>query len=163
MPTSPLRVRSTRSATELAFRLRARRAGLDFLDLKTADALDHVMVDGRTREKSVLTLSHWANVASPRRYRRDTSTEMCLAYLARHRRLPKAAGVTSDHLDEDGLCSLAVFVDPAGAFDRAERLEALALAGDFSRVRDEHAAKLSFVAAAMLDAARSPFLADGRD
>jgi hypothetical protein len=91
-------------------------------------------------------VSHWPGNRSPGWLRADTSTEMVLRLLASPERdlfLDKVEIVTNNHYDVDGALAVAAAVEPDFAREHAGLFVAAATFGDFSRVRDERAAKLA--------------------
>ena len=122
----------------------------------------HVMVDGSARPGTALVLSHWPGSSTPREMWADLSTEIAFRYL-KGPRATSASVVTCDHLDEDGLASLAVLYAPDAALANEQLLVGLASAGDFGVVIDERSAALAFAVHALVDPARSPYATAGVD
>jgi hypothetical protein len=138
-----------------------RRGGLRFLRYEAADGTPHIMVDGAARPSSVLTLSHWPQSPTPVELARDSSTEIVLDCLrlvggpragrrrlgrvtqSALRQLPKAAVVTNDHFDEDGLMSVFAMVEPETALRLGERLVAVGAFGDFGVLRSPAATRVA--------------------
>ncbi|KAI9016896.1 hypothetical protein DFJ74DRAFT_678708 [Hyaloraphidium curvatum] len=115
-----------------------------------AAATPHVTADCIPDASTLLNLSHSNPNITPAVYKRDTSTETCLAFLSdrgtglaeiasKHAELagtslPASLPVTVNHADEDGLLSLFVLIEPAFANENAGLLSAMATCGDFSRL-----------------------------
>jgi hypothetical protein len=83
-------------------------------------------------------LSHWPGNRTPREYKADLSTEICLSFAraepaARRAFLGGVGTVLNDHYDTDGFGSLLAILRPEVAFAREERLLAAAATGDFGR------------------------------
>jgi hypothetical protein len=114
------------------------------------------VVDGAAVATTALTLSHWPNNTTPERYRRETSTETALAWVAEHDPQRVAAVVSNNHFDEDGLLSMYAVVNPRDALARAALLGDAARAGDFGVWRTRAAARLCFTIEAHVDPALSP-------
>jgi hypothetical protein len=134
-----------------------------YVDAEQLGETPHVVVDGAPRASTVLTLSHWPMSPTPKALRRDLSTEIAIAFLESPGDLAQGArAVTSDHLDEDGLCALDVLVHPGEATARADLLVEIARVGDFGVVRDLRAAKVALALAHLFDREYSP-LRDGSE
>lgn len=132
--------------------------GLPFAAVGDLDDRPHVVVDGAARATSVLSLTHWPSSRTPTALARDLSAEIAVAYLgAPAWWAARAEAVTNDHVDQDGLASLYLLVDPPAALVHAPLLVEVARVGDFDVVRDATAAKVAFALAALADPARSPF------
>lgn len=99
-------------------------------DLET----EHLSVDGMSPQGP--NLSHWPGNRTPRAWKRDLSTGICLAFR-------QAAGaeqaaflggvqqVLNDHYDSDGFGSLLTILKPELAMEREVELLAAAQVGDF--------------------------------
>lgn len=126
--------------------------------LPYAEARDqpNIVVDGAPLPSTVLTLSHWPVNTTPAAFKRDTSTETALAYVARHDPRYIAAVVTNNHFDEDGLFSMFSVLEPRRALSHATLLIDASRAGDFGVFRTRDAARLCFVIEAHADPALSP-------
>jgi len=127
-----------------------------FLPWRAARGHPHIVVDGASLPTTVLTLSHWPNNTTPERYRRETSTETALAWVARNDPRRVADAVTNNHFDEDGLFSMYAVMRPGPALAAAGLLADAAHAGDFGVFRDRDAARLCFAIEAHVDPALSP-------
>jgi hypothetical protein len=118
----------------------------------------HVVVDGAPRPGTSCTLSHWPRTPTPSELRGDTSAAIVLDALARPAAVPRIArrcGVaTIDHLDEDGVLSLALLCRPELSERFGERMVAAAAVGDFGVGWDDDAIRLAFALGAAL--ARDP-------
>ena len=77
-----------------------------------------------------IELSHWVPNSTPARYKADTSTGICLRYVA-DPATDDVDLVVNDHADVDGILSLYVLLHPDVALDNADRLVDAAAAGDF--------------------------------
>jgi hypothetical protein len=118
--------------------------------LLTESSTPHVTLDCITDASTLLNLSHSNPNVTLEVYKRDTSTEICLAFLERPEtglaEIAKKANdfgqkdasgsipVTVNHLDEDGLYSLFCLVNPVYARENAGLLKLLATCGDFTRL-----------------------------
>ena len=81
-------------------------------------------------------LSHWPGNRTPKRWKADLSTGICLQFAradaARQREfLGEAEVVLNDHYDTDGFCSLLAVLRPDVATAREEVCLAAATTGDF--------------------------------
>jgi hypothetical protein len=85
---------------------------------------------GRARRPGEIELSHWVPNATDARYKADTSTEICLRYVADPAR-ESADLVVNDHVDVDGILSLYVLLHPDLALEHADALVGAAEMGDF--------------------------------
>src|SRR5262245_58057059 len=85
--------------------------------------------DDRFREGVDLELSHWIPNRTPERFKADTSTEICLSFIASGDRSFEL--VVNNHADVDGV--LAVFTLVAGewALEHRQTLAQAAHMGDF--------------------------------
>ena len=84
-------------------------------------------------------LSHWPGNRTPRRWKRDLSTAICLAFTRasedeRREFLGGADQVLNDHYDTDGFGSLVAVLRPELAVEREVSLLAGALVGDFQQL-----------------------------
>jgi hypothetical protein len=129
---------------------------LDYLPWAEAAGVPHIVVDGAARATTVLTLSHWPNNTTPEPYRRETSTETALAWVAAHDPARWARHVTNNHFDEDGLFSMYAVHQRRDALARASLLADAARAGDFGTYRDRAAARLMFIVESWCDPRTSP-------
>lgn len=120
----------------------------------------HIVVDGKDKDSTLLTLSHWPWNRTPESLRRDTSTHIALAYLEDEAAHLEAGIVSNSHYDEDGLLSMFALTNPELAWQHRDLLIRTSYASDFWRCEDEDAAKLSFVLAAWTDPETSPLPAD---
>lgn len=143
------------------------------------------MVDGAPRRRSVVTLSHWPQAATPKAVARDLSVEMALDYARMAVGWPSSGGgggggrggdgavamrallergeaalaVTNDHFDEDGLMSVLSLVDPEWALEREHLLVGIASCGDFGVVPEEVgdlAARVAFAIEPLADEEAGP-------
>jgi len=78
-----------------------------------------------------LELSHWVPNLTPERYKADTSTEICLRFVADPARERAFDLAVNNHVDIDGLLSLFVVSHPEAALAHRERLVQVAEMGDF--------------------------------
>lgn len=85
---------------------------------------------GRVRRPGDIELSHWVPNETAAPYKADTSTEICLRYVADPGREP-ADLVVNDHVDVDGILSLYVLLHPEPALEHADTLIGAAEMGDF--------------------------------
>ncbi|MEO0480725.1 MAG: DUF6687 family protein [Planctomycetota bacterium] len=98
------------------------------------DDRPHVSVDGMTEHGP--NLSHWPGNRTPKRYKRDLSTGICLAFARapeseRRDFLGGVEFVVNDHYDTDGFLSMLSLTRPSVALAREEVLLAAAGTGDF--------------------------------
>jgi hypothetical protein len=111
-----------------------------------ADLVDHILVDGAARPRSVLTLSHWPNSPTPRSLWRDTSTQICLSWLelAPSKKAPQwgrllemvregQVAVALDHVDVDGVLAATLLALPELQSHHG-LMAAASVVGDFRRV-----------------------------
>ncbi|QDU69011.1 DUF6687 family protein [Engelhardtia mirabilis] len=117
-------------------------------------------VDGATGAPG-LELSHWPGNRTPVHLRHRLSTGIALrfAMLPEAERRALAEGCTAvvnNHYDTDGLCAAWTVLNPERARSLASRLIAVAAAGDFQRVPDEHAFCVDVLVQAITDPERSP-------
>jgi len=134
------------------------------LTYRGLDELDgpHVMVDGASRPGTVLQLSHWPASTTPEALRRDLSAEIAFAYLEHEAAWGHGtATATIDHLDEDGLVSLAVLTDPAFADGHRQLLIEVARAGDFCVLEPGLPARVAFALARLIADGESPARGEG--
>lgn len=129
---------------------------LRYLPYGEARSRPNIVVDGAPLPSTVLTLSHWPVNTTPAAFKRDTSTETALAWVARHDPGRIAAAVTNNHFDEDGLFSMFSVLDPRRALRHAALLIDASRAGDFGVFRTREAARLCFVVEAHADPVLSP-------
>ena len=99
-------------------------------------------VDGTTGAPG-LELSHWPGNRTPPHLRHRLSTGIALRFAmlpeAERRELAEGCtAVVNNHYDTDGLCAAWTVLNPERARSLAQRLIAVAAAGDFQRVPDEH-------------------------
>lgn len=86
-------------------------------------------VDASYREGLDLELSHWIPNATPAQYKADTSTEICLRFVAVH---PDGEDlVINNHVDVDGALSTFVLLHPQLAYEHRHTLVQAAEVGDF--------------------------------
>lgn len=122
--------------------------GLRYLDYESSRGVPNIVVDGSANESTVLTLSHWPGAATPPELSRDLSAEIAFAYLDTPSAHRSVEAVTNNHLDQDGLVSVHVLVDPDLSMQHRDLLVDVAAAGDFGTYRDRRAARASMVIAA---------------
>lgn len=104
------------------------------------DGVPNIMVDSLRSPDTVLELSHWPGNRTPAPYKADTSTEIVLNFLRSPERdyfLGRAAAVSNDHFDIDGLLSTWALLHPEDALARADLLVRAAYAADFGTYIDE--------------------------
>src|SRR5262245_20719896 len=78
--------------------------------------------DTAFRPDSDLELSHWVPKLTPARYKADTSTEICLNFVADPARERGFDLAVNNHVDVDGLLSLFVVSHAELALAHRERL-----------------------------------------
>lgn len=132
------------------------KSPLRFVPYRDVGGRPNIVVDGAPLPSTVLTLSHWPVNATPARFKRDTSTETALAYVAEREPRRLAGIVTNNHFDEDGLLSMFTVMRPGLALRHRALLADAARAGDFGAFRSRQAARLCFVIEAHADPALSP-------
>ncbi len=135
-------------------------ASVRYVPRDEVGARPNIVVDGAPLDSTVLTLSHWPVNSTPEPYRRDTSTETALAWVARNDPASVAAIVTNNHFDEDGLLSMFTVLEPRAALGRRELLADAARAGDFGIYRSRESARLCFTIESLSDPAQSPLPAE---
>jgi hypothetical protein len=86
--------------------------------------------DAGFREGTDVELSHWVPNRTPARYKADTSTEICLNFVADPLPGPWELAV-NNHLDVDGVLSIYALVRGEQALARRETLVAASRMGDF--------------------------------
>lgn len=94
----------------------------------------HLSVDGMTAEGP--NLSHWPGNRTPRRYKADLSTGICLLFARASESeqtafLGDAEFVVNDHYDTDGFLSMLAVTRPDVALQHEELCLAAAATGDF--------------------------------
>jgi hypothetical protein len=94
------------------------------------------------RPHSDLELSHWVPNLTPARYKADTSTEICLRFVADPQRERGFELVVNNHVDVDGTLALFVLAHGEAALPHRERLRQAAEMGDFQAWGDEPAQRL---------------------
>jgi hypothetical protein len=118
--------------------------------------LANIIVDGAPLKSTVLTLSHWPNNSTPEILKRDTSTEICFAYLDHPEFHLEVPAVSNNHFDEDGLFSMLVVSQPELAIAHRQLLIDASRAGDFGYFSSRDAARLCFAVESCADPAASP-------
>lgn len=79
-----------------------------------------------------LHLSHWEGNRTPERFKRDTSTETALTFVASGAAREWAdAALVNNHFDTDGVLTVFTLLDPERALAHRSLLVAAAEAGDF--------------------------------
>lgn len=134
----------------------SRLRSLQYVPYRQVGSRPNIVVDGAPLAATVLTLSHWPVNATPPAYKRDTSTETVLAWVADHDPRRLAGVVTNNHFDEDGLFSMFALLEPRRALACRELLIDASRAGDFGVYRERDAARLCFAIEAHADPALSP-------
>ncbi len=92
---------------------------------------DGAAADGALRHGLDLELSHWIPNRTPARYKADTSTAICLRYLADPERDTGYQLAVNNHVDVDGLLSLYSLCQGPAALAHRDTLIAAAEMGDF--------------------------------
>lgn len=120
----------------------------------------NIIVDGAAQADTVLTLSHWPGSGTPAEFLADTSTETVMNYLttpgSKNQYAPKVRAVSSNHFDEDGLCSTWAMLNPKAALEWRDLVVDVATAGDFETYRRPQAAKVVFTIRSYADPETSP-------
>jgi hypothetical protein len=118
----------------------------------------NLIVDGKSHEASVLTLSHWPGSGTPPKYKDDLSAQIVFRYLDDPdvRLLSTVDVVSNNHFDEDGLVSMYALINPELAMEDREVLIDIARAGDFGTFSDRESARVSFVLSAWSNPDLSP-------
>lgn len=101
----------------------------------------HLSVDGMTPEGP--NLSHWPGNRTPRRYKADLSTGICLTFSAapadeQEAFLEDAELVVNDHYDTDGFLSMLAITRPDVAFANEDVCLLAAATGDFQAYHSKH-------------------------
>ncbi len=94
-----------------------------------------IFVDGQTRgyrPSFDLELSHWVPNQTPKEYKKNTSTEICLEFVKNPRPEFENALIINNHLDVDGLLSVFVLQNPSLSLVHETILVDAARAGDFN-------------------------------
>lgn len=117
---------------------------VDFVAWHARDQRCTVAVDSLATAGSVLVLSHWANLETPARWRRDVATESVFEYLEQDGVLPSRL-VTTDHFDADGALATFALAQPETAWRHRHLLMEAARYGDFRRSDDPQAIKVAAV------------------
>jgi Family of unknown function (DUF6687) len=111
----------------------------------------HVIVDGAPRPGTVCTLSHWPRTPTPTTLRADLSAQITLRALEHPELVPDVEIASIDHVDEDGLVSLALLTIEGLAGTDDDLLVEAARVGDFGVVTRRDAALVSFALGAVDD------------
>jgi len=111
----------------------------------------HVIVDGAPRPGTVLTLSHWPGTPTPEGLWSDVSAGIVRHALA-GTRLSAVEAVSIDHVDADGVLSLALLCVEGLAAAHGPLPEDAATVGDFGVVHDRAAARVAFAVNALATA-----------
>lgn len=133
-----------------------RHPALQYVPRHEVGVRPNIVVDGAPLASTVLTLSHWPNSVTPEAFRRDTSTEIALAWIEDHDPREVAAIVTNNHFDEDGLLGMFALLEPALAWRHRQLMADTARAADLGEYRSREAARLFFVLEGHADPRRSP-------
>jgi hypothetical protein len=115
----------------------------------------NVIVDGRSNDATVLSLSHWRDSGTPEKYRADLSAQIVFAYLDDADRIACDV-VSNNHFDEDGLVSLFSILYPKLGQQYRQILIDVASAGDFGVFKERDAARIAFVISAWSTPELSP-------
>jgi hypothetical protein len=94
-------------------------------------------------ELTDLELSHWVPNRTPKIYKADTSTGICLCFVKSEAR-PQHDLVVNNHADVDGLLSAFIVCFPDGSKGYEDLLEGAARMGDFGAWCGDGAARLCF-------------------
>lgn len=123
----------------------------------------NIIVDGRSNQSTVLTLSHWPGSDTPQAYRDDLSAQIVYKFLEDRSRcdldrpdLRRVDCVSNNHFDEDGLVSLFSIIHPQMAEEHKDIFVDIARAGDFGVFENRDAARVSFVLSAWANSELSP-------
>ena len=114
----------------------------------------YVACDGLV-EGTALHLSHWAGNRTPAEHKRDTSTEIALAFAQTERDALADLGVANNHFDSDGVLSVWALVDPDRAMKHRDRMVAAAEAGDFDEWPDDDGVRLDAAIRALARGAKN--------
>jgi len=99
--------------------------------------------DTAFRAGADLELSHWVPNRTPPQYKADTSTEICLRFVADPARERGFELALNNHVDIDGTLSLFVLAHGEAVLPHRERLVQAAAMGDFQAWGDEPAQRLA--------------------
>lgn len=116
-----------------------------------------VSVDGNAPGR--LHLSHWPGNRTPKEFKHDLSTGMCLQFMASPARLSWLQGittVTNTHWDTDGALSVFALLHPTIALRHADVLLAAALSGDMTLYTTPEGTKLELTLTALTKHPESP-------
>ncbi|PWK14884.1 DUF6687 family protein [Tumebacillus permanentifrigoris] len=94
--------------------------------------------DATYREGVDLELSHWIPNRTPERYKANTSTEICMNFVAEHATDGWELAI-NNHLDCDGVLSIFTLVHPQFALQHRETIIQIAEMGDFMGWGDRQA------------------------
>lgn len=121
----------------------------------------NILVDSLRSPDTVLELSHWPGNRTPAPYKADTSTEIVLNFLRSPEResfMRRAAAVSNDHFDIDGLLAAWAVLNPGEALERADLLKRAAYAADFGRYIDEESVRPCLALGAFEQRALQPLI-----
>jgi Family of unknown function (DUF6687) len=125
-------------------------------------ATPHLSVDGMSPEGP--NLSHWPGNRTPRKWKADLSTGICLNFSrapATDQRefLGSVTGVLNDHYDTDGFLSLLAVLRPEVAMEHEERCLLAAATGDFQAFQTWRGFAIDRIVLNLADPQRSPHAA----
>ena len=122
------------------------------------DSIDmaNIVVDGSPNAGTVLTLTHWPQIAQPAGLGDDLSAQMAFRYLDQPPKHDPAVAVTNNHFDQDGLVGIHALLDPERSIERRAELIDVAAAGDFATYRYRSAARASMAIWSYAEPDRSP-------
>jgi len=132
---------------------------LEYLPYNRLGATANIIVDSVPLESTVVTLSHWPASGCPDELKADLSAEIVFNFLQSadaESIKSRAAAVSNNHYDEDGLVGIFALLYPEEASANQEFLLDIATAGDFGTYKNREAAHVSFVLQAWAQPDKSP-------
>ncbi|MEM7199753.1 MAG: DUF6687 family protein [Planctomycetota bacterium] len=142
----------------------AAAASLPVAHLGLPDAPEHCLsVDGMGPRGP--NLSHWPGNRTPRAWKADLTTGICLAFArapaaARQAFLSGAQAVANDHYDTDGFLSMLAVLRPDVALAREAQCLAAAATGDYRVVTTEQGFATDRIVQQLMRSAASPIAAE---
>jgi hypothetical protein len=116
----------------------------------------NLIVDGQSHARTLLSLSHWPQIDTPKELRDDLSAQIVFRYLDQPRFHVNVPAVSNDHFDEDGLVGIYTVLNPEHALKHKDLLIDIASAGDFGTYKLPQTARAAFVLSSFADKERSP-------
>lgn len=120
----------------------------------------NIVVDSGPRAGTIVTLSHWPSVPTPRVYAASTSSESVIKYISAKAENRDAFIATASHFDVDAVVGLYALLNPAVAAADPATLIALAEAGDFCVAKSANIRRISVAMGLWADPKYSPISAE---